>query len=324
MPVILDPDASAVFQAMKAANRPPYDTLPHAEAREMSKATRAAVQPDPPAMASVETLRIPAPHGAIPLRVYKPLTLRKAATAPGLVFYHGGGWVIGDLESHDVVCRQIATEAAIIVAAVDYRLAPEHKFPAAVDDCIAATNWVAANAERLGIDASRLYVGGDSAGGNLAAVVAMHARDHGGPRIRGQVLIYPVTDLAMTHASHGDPDTGVLLTHVLMRWFRDHYLAHPSEIDDWRASPLRMANLKGLPPAFVLTVGADPLHDEGEEFAARLKQAGVAVTHVDYPGQFHAFITMGRILPKANRLIGEIGDWLKAMNQDVTDKFRGV
>ena len=314
MPVILDPDAAAIFQAMKEANRPPYDTLAPAEAREMSRQTRAAVQPDPPDMASVETVQVRATHGAIPLRIYKPLTLPKTATAPGLVFYHGGGWVIGDLESHDVVCRQIATAAGIIVAAVDYRLAPEHKFPAAVDDSIAATNWVAANAAKLGIDASRLYVGGDSAGGNLAAVVAMHARDHHGPRIRGQVLVYPVTDLAMGHASHRDPDTGVLLTHVLMRWFRDHYLADPAAIDDWRASPLRMANLKGLPPAFVLTVGVDPLHDEGDEFAARLKQAGVAVTHVDYPGQFHAFITMGRILPKANVLIGEIAAWLKALN----------
>jgi acetyl esterase len=312
MPVILDPDASAVFQAIKEANRPPYDTLAPVEAREMSRQTRAAVQPDPPEIASVENLLIPSPHGAIPVRIYKPLTLPKTATAPALVFYHGGGWVIGDLESHDVVCRQIAAAAGMIVAAVDYRRAPEHKFPAAVDDSIAAATWIAANADKLGIDANRLFLGGDSAGGNLAAVVAMHARDHRGPRVRGQVLIYPVTDLAMTHASHRDPDTGVLLTHVLMRWFRGHYLADPAEIEDWRASPLRMANLKDLPPAFVLTVGADPLHDEGDEFANRLKYAGVAVTHLDYPGQFHAFITMGRILPKANEVIGEIAAWLKA------------
>jgi acetyl esterase len=314
MPVTLDPDASAVFQAMKEANRPPYDTVSPAEAREMSRQTRPAVQPDPPDMAAIENVPVPAPHGAIPVRIYRPLTLPKTGLAPGLVFYHGGGWVIGDLESHDVACRQIATEAGMIVTAVDYRLAPEHKFPAAVDDSIAATKWIAANAEKLGIDATRLFVGGDSAGGNLAAVVAMHARDNGGPRIRGQVLIYPVTDLAMTTASYRDPDTGVLLTHALMCWFRDHYLVGPAEIDDWRASPLRMVNLKDLPPAFVLTVGADPLHDEGEEFAGRLKRAGVAVTHVDYPGQFHAFITMGRILPKAQVLIGEIAAWLQAQS----------
>jgi acetyl esterase len=314
MPVILDPDAAAVFKAMKEANRPPYETLPATEARELSRQGRAAVQPDPPDIASVENVPVPAPHGVIPVRIYKPLTLPKTGLAPSLVFYHGGGWVIGDLESHDVVCRQIATEAGLIVAAVDYRLAPEHKFPAAVDDSIAATKWVATNAEKLGIDANKLFVGGDSAGGNLAAVVAMHARDNGGPRIRGQVLIYPVTDLAMTHASYQDPETGVLLTHSMMRWFRDHYLADHTQIDDWRVSPLRMANLKDLPPAFVLTAGADPLHDEGDEFARRLKQAGVAVTHVNYPGQFHAFITMGRLLPKANKSIGEIGAWLKALN----------
>ena len=271
MPVTLDPDAAAVFQAMKEANRPTYDTVTPAEAREMSRATRAAVQPDPPDMAAVEDIAVPAAHGAITIRVYKPKkrskTLPKTGFAPGLVYYHGGGWVIGDLDSHDVACRQIAIEAGMIVTAVDYRLAPEHKFPAAVDDAIAATQWIAANAAKLGIDADRLFVGGDSAGGNLAAVVAMHARDNGGPRIKGQVLIYPVTDLAMNTASYRDPDTGVLLTHALMCWFRDHYLTEPAQIDDWRASPLRMANLKDLPPAFVLTVGADPLHDEGEEYA---------------------------------------------------------
>jgi acetyl esterase len=314
MPVTLDPDAAAVFQAMKEANRPTYDTVTPAEAREMSRQTRPAVQPDPPEMAAVEDVAVPAPHGAIPIRVYRPLTLPKTGLASALVYYHGGGWVIGDLESHDVACRQIATEAGMIVAAVDYRLAPEHKFPAAVEDSIAATKWIAENAEKLGIDANRLFVGGDSAGGNLAAVVAMHARDNGGPDIKGQVLIYPVIDLAMTTASYRDPDTGVLLTHALMCWFRDYYLADHAQIDDWRASPLRMANLKDLPPAFVLTVGADPLHDEGEEFAGRLEQAGVAVTYVDYPGQFHAFITMGRILPKANQLIREIAVWLKAMS----------
>ena len=311
MPVMLDPSAAALAKAMREAGRPALDTLPPPEARAQSMANRTAVQPDPPQMASVEDVAVPAPHGRIPVRVYKPLTLPKSGLAPGLVFYHGGGWVIGDLESHDVVCKQIATRAGIVVAAVDYRLAPEHKFPAAVDDCIAATNWVAANAAGFGIDTARLFVGGDSAGGNLAAVMSMHARDNGGPRIKGQVLVYPVTDLAMTHASHHDPDLGVLLTHSLMRWFRDHYLTDHNQIDDWRASPLRMSNLKDLPPAFVITCGADPLHDEGDEFARRLKHAGTAVAHVNYPGQFHAFLTMGRLLPEADKLVGEIAAWLK-------------
>ncbi len=311
MPVTLDPSAAALAKMMKEAGRPALDTLPPPEARTQSAANRAAVQPDPPAMQSVEDMLVPAPHGAIPVRVFKPLTLPKADLAAGLVYYHGGGWVIGDLDGYDVVCREIATKAGLIVVSVDYRLAPEHKFPAAVDDCIAATDWVARNAAKLGIDADKLFVGGDSAGGNLAAVTSMHARDNNGPRIKGQVLVYPVTDLAMTTASYADPETGVLLTHSLMRWFRDHYLTDHKQIDDWRASPLRMSNLKGLPPAYVLTCGADPLHDEGEEFARRLKHAGNDVIHVDYPGQFHAFLTMGRLLPEANKVVGEITDWLK-------------
>jgi acetyl esterase len=311
MPVTLDPSAAAVQKIMKELNRPAYDAVPVAEAREMMTQGRAAIQPDPPDMASIEDMSVPAPHGTIPVRVYRPLTLPKSGLAPGLVFYHGGGWVIGDLDSHDVVCRQIATQAGFVIVAVDYRLAPEHKFPAGVDDCIASTNWVAANTARLGIDGDRLFIGGDSAGGNLAAVVAMHARDNKGPAIKGQVLVYPVTDLAMKHPSYLDTDRGVLLTHAMMRWFRDHYLADHKQIDDWRASPLRMSNLKSLPQAFVLTAGADPLHDEGEEFARRLKQAGIAVTYVDYPGQFHGFISMGRLLPEATKLIGEISDWLK-------------
>ena len=311
MPVTLDPSAAALAKIMKEAGRPALDTLPPPDARAQSSANRAAVQPDPPAMQSVEDMRVPAPHGAIPVRVYKPQTLPKADLAPVLVYYHGGGWVICDLDSHDVVCREIATKAGLVVVAVDYRLAPEHKFPAAVDDCIAATDWVARNAAKFGVDADRLFVGGDSAGGNLAAVVSMHARDNNGPRVKGQVLVYPVTDLAMNTASYRDSEAGVLLTHSMMRWFRDHYLTDHKQIDDWRASPLRMANLKGLPPAFVLTCGADPLHDEGEEFARRLKHAGNDVIHADYPGQFHGFLTMGRLLPEANKLVGEITDWLK-------------
>ena len=174
-------------------------------------------------------------------------------------------------------------EGELIVIAVDYRLAPEHKFPAAVDDAIAATKWVADNARQLGIDASRLTVGGDSAGGNLAAVVAISARDGNGPAIAGQVLIYPATDFAMTHPSHSEPETSILLTHSVIRWFRDNYLNGAADVDDWRASPARVKRLTGLPPAYVLTAGADPLRDEGDEYAKRLKEAGVPVTYSTFP-----------------------------------------
>jgi len=315
MPVTLDPDAAAVYNAFLEAGRPPYENGTPAEAREMYLKGRVVSNPEPPELAEVKPLSIPAPHGAIPARIYTPKTLRKAnGSAPCLVFFHGGGWVIGDLDSHDVVCRKLADEGELMVVSVDYRLAPEHKFPAAVDDAIASTRWIAENARQLGIDAARLMVGGDSAGGNLAAVVAISARDGNGPDIAGQVLIYPATDFAMTHPSHREPETSILLTHSVIPWFRDHYLNGAADVHDWRASPARATTLIGLPPAYVLTAGADPLRDEGDEYARRLKEAGVAVTHRSFPGQFHGFFTMGKLLQQANVAAGEIGVWLKALN----------
>jgi acetyl esterase len=315
MPVTLDPDAAAVFKAFQEAGRPPYETVSPAEARELYLKGRFVSNPEPPELASVEPLTIPSPAGSIPARIYTPTRLRKLnGLAPGLVFFHGGGWVIGDLDSHDVVCRKLADEGELMVVSVDYRLAPEHKFPAAVDDAIASTKWIADNSRQLGIDASRLMVGGDSAGGNLAAVVAISARDGNGPDIAGQVLIYPALDFAMTHPSHREPETSILLTHSVILWFRDHYLSGAANVGDWRASPARAKTLIGLPPAYVLTAGADPLRDEGDEYARRLQEAGVAVTHRTFPGQFHGFFTMGKLLQQANVAAAEIGVWLKALN----------
>ncbi|HVD82751.1 MAG TPA: alpha/beta hydrolase [Bradyrhizobium sp.] len=315
MPVTLDPDAAAVFKAFQEAGRPPYETVSPAEARELYLAARFVSNPEPPELKSVRPLAIPAPHGSIPARVYTPLKLRETeGLAPCLVFFHGGGWVIGNLDSHDVACRKLADEGQLIVIAVDYRLAPEHKFPAAVDDAIAAARWIADNARQLGIDALRLSVGGDSAGGNLAAVVAISARDGNGPAIAGQLLIYPSTDLALVHPSHSEPETSILLTHSVIRWFCDHYLNGAADVDDWRASPARVKSLTGLPPAYVLTAGADPLRDEGDEYAKRLKEAGVPVTYRTFPGQFHGFFTMGKLLQQANVAAREIGVWLKALN----------
>jgi acetyl esterase len=314
MPVVLDPDAAAVYTAFQEAGRPAYETLTAPEARAYYTQARFATNPEPPELARVTPLAIPAPHGTIPARIYVPKDPRRHdGLSPALVFFHGGGWVIGDLDSHDVVCRQLAVEAALIVISVDYRLAPEHKFPAAADDAIAATKWVAANARELGVDAARLSIGGDSAGGNLAAVVALAARDGNGPAIAGQVLIYPAVDFAMTHGSHSEPETSVLLTHSVIRWFRDHYLNGAADVDDWRASPARAQNLGGLPPTYVLTAGADPLRDEGDEYAERLRQAGVPVATKHYPGQFHGFFTMGKLLREANVAVSEIGTWLKGL-----------
>jgi acetyl esterase len=315
MPVILDPDAAAVFKAFQEAGRPPYESVSPAEAREFYLAARPVTNPEPPELKSVAPLAIPSPTGPIPARIYTPMKLRQAdGLAPCLVFFHGGGWVIGDLDSHDVVCRKLADEGELIVISVDYRRAPEHKFPAAVDDAIAATKWIAGNARQLNIDASRLTVGGDSAGGNLAAVVAISARDGDGPVIAGQVLIYPATDFTMTHPSHREPETSILLTHSVIRWFRDHYLNGAGDVGDWRASPARATTFARLPPAYVLTAGADPLRDEGNEYAGRLKDAGVAVTWRTFPGQFHGFFTMGKLLQQANVAARDIGAWLKALN----------
>ncbi|MEO8317653.1 MAG: alpha/beta hydrolase [Bradyrhizobium sp.] len=314
MPVVLDPDAAAVFKAFQEANRPAYESVSPTVAREFYLAGRPVSNPEPPELEFARPLSIPAAHGAIPARIYTPKSLRKSnGLAPCLVFFHGGGWVIGDLDSHDVVCRKLAHEAEMLVVSVDYRLAPEHKFPSAADDAIAATKWVAANAKTLGIDTAQIAVGGDSAGGNLAAVVALAARDGDGPKLAGQVLIYPATDFAMSHPSHTEPETSILLTHSVIKWFSNHYLGGAADIDHWKASPARAKTLAGLPPSYVLTAGADPLRDEGAEYAARLNQAGVPMTYRHFPGQFHGFFTMGKLLQQANVALSEIAGWLKAL-----------
>ena len=313
MPVVLDPDAAAVYKAFQEAGRPAYETLTAPEAREYYMQARLVSNPEPPELQSAEDLAIPAAHGAIPARLYRPKTLcQNNGLAPCLIFFHGGGWVIGNLETHDVVCRKLAHEGEIIVVSVDYRLAPEHKFPAAVDDSVIATRWIADHAEKLGIDAACLVVGGDSAGGNLAAVVSLEARDGDGPEIAGQLLVYPATEFARTHPSHREPETSILLTHSVIGWFADHYMGR-ADRTDWRASPARAKSLANLPPAYVLTAGADPLRDEGDEYAARLKQAGVPVTYRHFPGQFHGFFTMGKLLNQANVAVSEIAVWLKGL-----------
>src|SRR5215216_5352696 len=203
MPVTLDPDAAAIYKAFQEAGRPAYETLSPPEAREYYLNARVVMNPEPPALESNKPLSIPAPHGAIPARIYTPKTLRKNnGLAPCLVFFHGGGWVIGDLDTHEVACQKLAHEGEMIVISVDYRLAPENKFPAAIDDAIAATRWISDNAVQLNVDAKQISVGGDSAGGNLAAIVAIDARDNGGPKLAGQLLIYPATDFRMSHPSH--------------------------------------------------------------------------------------------------------------------------
>ena len=299
----LDPQCRAVIDLVIKSGRPAYNTLSPKEARQLFRETRPASTPQPPAIGTVRDLSA----DGVPVRVYRPAGVPDATRLPALVFFHGGGWVIGDLETHDVLCRQITAASGVSVIAVDYRLAPEHKFPAAVDDAWAATRWVAAHGAELGVDGRKLVVGGDSAGGNLAAVVALLARDAGGPPIAGQVLIYPVTDLGAEAQSYTDFADGYSLTRESMRWFRAHYLAGPRDGDDWRASPLRARSLSGLPPALIVTAGFDPLRDEGAAYAMRLRDADVMVDYVCFGGMVHGFAGMGKVLSSAFRAVALIG-----------------
>jgi acetyl esterase len=299
----LNPQAQQVCDLIVASGRPPIETLSPTEARIAFLAARPILQPDPEPVDEVLALEAQGPGGTIPLRFYRGRGVGRDKPAPALVYFHGGGWVIGDLESHDQLCRALANATPAIVVSVDYRLAPEHKFPAAAEDAIAATRWIAANGQRLGIDAARLAVGGDSAGGNLAAVVSIDARDRGGPQLAFQFLIYPATDMRMGWPSLDRHAQQLPLTRAGMKWFIDHYIARPEEKTDWRASPLLAKSLAGLPPALVLTAGFDPLCDEGEAYAQALQKAGVAVTLERFEGQIHGFVTMGRIIDDSGRAI---------------------
>ena len=308
----INPDAAKVVELIIASGRPPYPTIGHVAAREIFVASRAILQPDPSPVGEVRDLAATGPAGEIPLRLYRGQGTDASRPQPALIYYHGGGWVLGNLESHDGVCRDIANAAQCTVISVDYRLAPEAKFPAAADDSIAAAQWIHDNAEALGIDRNRLAVGGDSAGGNLSAVVALHARDNGGPKLKLQVLIYPSTDMSSVYPSYEEFAEQLPLTRSTMDWFVDLYLKQrATDAKDWRASPLHAKSLAGLPPAYVITAAMDPLRDEGEEFARALMQAGVAVETKRFDGQIHGFLTMGRIIKDSQMAIADIATELR-------------
>ena len=307
----IDPGAQQVIDLIKAAGRPPYETVGHMEARRLYLEARRVLQPDPPPIGEMRDLTAPGPAGPISIRLYRARPGKAGDTQPALIYFHGGGWVIGGLDSHDGVCRGLANGADCTVLSVDYRLAPEHKFPAAVDDAVAATQWIAENSKQLGIDANRLAVGGDSAGGNLAAVVAQHARDRSAPKLRFQLLIYPACDMSMTLPSIAELAEQLPLTRSTMKWFVDLYLRDAADVGDWRASPLKAKSLTNLPPAYVLTAGCDPLRDEGEAYAAALKAAGVPVEAKRFDGQIHGFMTMGKFIPDADKAMNEMSAALK-------------
>ena len=307
----LDASAQKLLDQIRAAGQPPMETLPVAQARIGYARSRVLLAPDPPDVAELRDLKIPSAGVEIPVRLYRGRGT-PAGPAPVIVFYHGGGWVLGNLDSHDSFCRSLANDAHCAVLAVDYRLAPEHKFPAAAEDAEAAVVWAARAGASLGLDPSRIAVAGDSAGGNLAAVAALASRHAGGPKLRLQILIYPSLDLSLGHESHRRVGEGYTLTASAMRWFRELYLPRPEDAASWRASPLRATDLAGVAPAFIVTGGCDPLCDESADYAQRLIGAGIDVTYRFYPGQMHGFVSAGRVIPEGRAASAEIASAARA------------
>ena len=292
----------------KTADMPAINTVPVATIRAGDN-TRYLTGLPADVVHSVEDRVITGPRGDIPIRIYRP---DAEPMRPVTVFFHGSGFVICSIESHDGMCRQICRRSGSVVVSVDYRLAPENKFPAAPDDCFAATRWVAENAATFGGDASRLAVAGDSAGGNMAAVVALRARDEGGPALRAQLLLYPVTDHpSVQRPSYTERATGYGLTRDAMVWFWDHYLAHPDDGAHPHASPARAESLKGLPPAYVITGEYDPLRDEGEHYATLLREAGVPVEYVRYDDMNHGFLFWVDVIDSSTQAMDAACAWLK-------------
>lgn len=300
----LHPDCLTVLETIRASGRPPFETLDLASARRQYAAGRAALQPPAPEVAEARMVSLP---GCVPMRLYRPLGSAPGQVLPCLVFAHGGGWVFGDLDTHDHLTRSLANASGCAVLAVEYRLAPEHRFPVAVEDYATAIRGAVAEAAALGIDGSRLAVGGDSAGGNLAAVAALMARDGTLPPVRFQLLLYPVTDMTQSQPSYMRHTDGLPITAATMRWFRAHYAPEPSDWEDPRTSPLRAQTLAGTAPGFVLTVGHDPLCDEGRAYAERLEEAGVRVTHLHASDLLHGALTMAAVVRPALDLIDTAG-----------------
>jgi acetyl esterase len=296
------PQVAALLERAARSPLPPYHAVSPFVARRIYRDTRAALAPKTPEVAEA---RLVVAGKQLALRAYRPKGAGREENLPALVYFHGGGWTIGDLDTHDTLCRQLANGARCAVFSIDYRLAPEAPFPAAVDDCFAATRFISENAQSLNIDPARIAVGGDSAGGNLAAVVALLARDAGGPALALQLLIYPATDQRCESASHRANGNGYLLTSEAIEFFRACYLPRREDWTDWRASPLLAGDLSRLPPALVLTAGFDPLLDEGRAYAERLRREGVETAYSEYGDMIHGFLLFGGVVDTANAAVAE-------------------
>lgn len=306
----LDPGAARVVDMIRRANQPGPEAGTPAQARTAFRTSRAALAPQRPDVALVKDMTIDSVAGPITIRIYRGLRTTASEMLPVLLFFHSGGWMSGDLDTHDHPCRAIANVGRIAVIAVDYRLAPENPFPAAIKDAQAAFTYLHRHADELGVDPDRIAVGGDSAGANIAAVLTHLLRNAGGTQPVAQVLLYPATDFAADTTSLREFGGGPTLSKASLDWFAANYLRGGGDPLDWRASPLRALDFGGLPPAFLVTCGHDPLRDEGEAYGQRLAAAGVPVHHRPYPGQIHGFLTMGGVIPQTTILVGEVAAYL--------------
>ncbi|MCH2671927.1 MAG: alpha/beta hydrolase [Chloroflexota bacterium] len=302
----LDPQIVEVMEAMASLGLPPADTVSPEEARANARLRKRSPGPE---VAKVEDRTIPGPDSDIPVRIYTP---EGTGPFPILLWFHGGGWVVGDLESADGSARNLCVGGQCVVVSVDYRLAPDTKFPGPAEDCWAATTWAVNNSAIINGDSTRLAVGGDSAGGNLAAAMSLMAADRGGPEIALQVLVYPVTDVNFNTISYTDNAEGYSLTKVGMQWYWEHYLESEADAKNPYAAPLQADSLVGQPPAIVITAEFDPLRDEGEAYAKRLTEAGVAATAIRYDGMIHGFFSMASVVDKSQQAVDEASAALRS------------
>ena len=305
----MDPKAQIVGEFVKSIRVPGYFP-PLPELRQQLRTMVTLMDEPAPALARIENIRIPGPAGDIPARVYAARAAG-GALMPAVVYFHGGGWVQGDLETHHGLCARLAQHAGALVVAVDYRLAPEHKFPAAVEDCLAAYAWLRAHGRELGADPARVAVAGDSAGGNLSAVVSQLAAAGKVPVPTCQALIYPAVDFSFETDSHRDMVDGHVIPRDRVLWYMEQYLRSEADKADLRASPLRAPSLAGQPPTMIVTAGFDPLRDEGRAYAERLRGAGVDVVYREYPGQIHAFVSLTKAIPQGLACTLEVADYLR-------------
>ena len=305
----MDPKAQIVGEFVKSIRVPGYFP-PLPELRQQLRTMVTLMDEPAPALARIANIRIPGPAGDIPARVYAARAAG-GALMPAVAYFHGGGWVQGDLETHHGLCARLAQHAGALVVAVDYRLAPEHKFPAAVEDCLAAYTWLRAHGRELGADPARVAVAGDSAGGNLSAVVSQLAAAGKVPVPTCQALIYPAVDFSFETDSHRDMVDGHVIPRDRVLWYVEQYLRSEADKADLRASPLRAPSLAGQPPAMIVTAGFDPLRDEGQAYAERLRGAGVDVVYREYPGQIHAFVSLTKAIPQGLACTLEVADYLR-------------